>query len=75
MRVLKNIIPDGLIILQYYLCGYLRVGIVVLLFFYFLFCYFFFTTASFGDVIDVSKMQAEMNNTNRTERKIGVVLL
>jgi len=48
----------------------LSVGIVVFLFFY-----FFFTTASFGDIIDVSGMQAEMNNTNRTERKIGVVLL
>jgi hypothetical protein len=32
-------------------------------------------TASFRDIIDVSGMQAEMNNTNRTERKIGVVLL
>jgi len=53
-------------------------GIVALLFFYFLvyfFCYFFFMTASFGVIIDVSRMQAEMNNKNRTIRKIGVVLL
>ena len=69
---------EDLINLRYYFCVYLRVEIVVLLFLYFLvyfFCYFFFTTASFGDVIDASEMQAEINKTNRTERKIAVVLL
>jgi len=65
-----NVIPEGLISLWYYLYSSLCVGIVVFLFFY-----FFFMTASFGDTIDVSRMQAEMNNTNRNERQIVVVLV